>query len=186
MWKCCAEWLYYYLKKQAETRRFERRHFVKSEGPSSLISMILPSTCTCLCKELIEEDNNDIKNENSYASYEQVNTYALNCSRTLWDIRKHAFFSQLYFSCSMNVLDWKFLSFSMYQKKADQILWYCSSEFPRNQLFHASVGIWTAEVLYFYQTNGNLAVSSVYKKRQIWRDKKIFQFMTQSDSLFPQ
>jgi hypothetical protein len=28
--KCCAEWLYYYLKKEAETRRFERRPFVKS------------------------------------------------------------------------------------------------------------------------------------------------------------
>ena len=30
MRKCYAEWLYYYLKKQAETRRFERRPFVKS------------------------------------------------------------------------------------------------------------------------------------------------------------
>jgi hypothetical protein len=28
LWVCCAEWLYYYLKNQAETRRFERRPFV--------------------------------------------------------------------------------------------------------------------------------------------------------------
>ena len=34
-----AEWLYYYLKKtQAETRRFERRAFVKSQQPSSRVS----------------------------------------------------------------------------------------------------------------------------------------------------